>query len=482
MKRFLAILPIACLLAGCSLGGPDGGSDKAGGSAAPVVLRLAYPFNPREGQPDEPALRYFASRVAKLSGGGMRVRISFNAAGEDVPEIEARVVRAVRRHDFELGWVATRVWDQVGVRSFQALQAPFLITDYDLLDRVAQSPLADEMLAGLSGLGLYGLAVVPELLRHPSGTRAFVSVDAFDGARVRAVPSAATDSLLQALGARPVHVSNGTLGAEIDRGHLDGAELPTERSRQNWTVAANVTFFAKANTVVADKEALDALSAEQRDVLRAAAEQTVRHVVSHPPSERVMARRFCTMGQIVLAAPAQLMELRRAARPVYAQLERDPRTRSLIARIRAMKRSGREAAPPAVPCGRAEPPDVETAQRPRLPSSFDGTYRWRLTEEDARRSGDPGDPDVGNVTTMTLQDGSWLLGGGDPHYSGTFEVKGNRLIFDWPAEGYVLTFTFTRDKSGSLDVKPVLPMDRGDQFVWASEPWTRVGAPVRDVP
>jgi hypothetical protein len=146
-----------------------------------------------------------------------------------------------------------------------------------------------------------------------------------------------------------------------------------------------------------------------------------------------------------------------------------------------MKRSGPEAALPAVPCGRTAPHEEKAAQEARSPSSFDGTYRWQLTAEGARRAGMPGDPDIGSVNTATLRDGRWLFGT-DPHYSGTFETRGNRLLFDWPGEGYVLTFTFERDRNGSLDLKPVLPMDRGDQFVWASEPWRRVGPPVRDVP
>src|SRR5919108_4965623 len=204
MKTSLVALLVAVALAGCSVGSDNGASDKAGGSEAPVVLRLAYPYSPREGQPDEAALRYFAGRVAKLSGGHMRLRISFLAVGDEVPEIEARMARSVARGAFDLGWVATRVWDQLGVRSFQALQAPFLITDYALLDRVAQSPLADEMLAGLRRLDLTGLAVVPELLRHPSAGRALVSVKAFNGVRIRTFPSRATDALISALGATPV--------------------------------------------------------------------------------------------------------------------------------------------------------------------------------------------------------------------------------------------------------------------------------------
>ena len=83
---------------------------------------------------------------------------------------------------------------------------------------------------------------------------------------------------------------------------------------------------------------------------------------------------------------------------------------------------------------------------------------------------------------MTLRDSRWLLGENDPHYSGTFQVKGDRLIFDWPGEGYALTVTFKRHRDGSLDLDPVLPMDRGDRFVWFSEPWRRIGPPVRDIP
>ena len=482
MRALLAVLAAAAVLAGCSLG-DEGGSDKAGGSDAPVVLSMAYGYRPQEGQPDEPALRWFAARVADLSDGAVRVRLHFNTAGDEAPEAELRVAGLVRDGTFDLGWLATRVWDQFGVKSFQALQAPFLITDYDLLGRVAESPLAGEMLSGLEPLGLSGLAVVPELLRHPVGySKPLIALRDYEGARVRDIPSKATDALLAALGARPVHVANDVAGDEIGRGRIDGAELPTTHVYGAWTVTANVSFFGKANTVVANAKTLAKLSDDQRAVLRAAAEDTVRHVAGNPPSERAFARAFCAVGRIALASPAQLAELRRAAQPVYERLAADRRTRSLMARIRAMKRS--QAGPPdpgPEACGHAGPPET-TAGNARPREDFDGTYRWRLTRDGARRvGGDPDDADIGSVVTMTLDGGRWLLGS-DAHYSGTFEVRGNRFVFDWPSEGYTLTIAFRRHANGSLDVKPVLPMDHGDQFVWASAPWRRVGPPVRDVP
>lgn len=470
---------MAALLAGCSVGGGDG-SDKAGGSDAPVVLRMAYPYKPEEGQPDEPALRYFADRVRELSDGAMRVKITFEAAGESVPDIEVRIARMVREGRFELGWLAVRIWDQFGVKRFQALQAPFLITDYATLDRVAASPMAREMLTGLDPLGLTGLAVVPELMRHPVGyTKALVSLDDYDGAHIRYFPSNVTDRLLSALGAKPVLVSNRDAGLEIAHRRLDGAESPTSRVAGPWTVTANVTFFGKANTVFANAAAFEQLTPQQRDVLRRAGSDTTRRVAASPPSERDFARDFCRTGRIALAAPAELRELRKAAGPVYDQLERDPFTRALIARIRALPRS---ASPPEpVACGRAR--ESATGPPPRgSVGSFDGTYRWKITAEGARRAGVSKDnADIGSVVTMTLDGGRWLLGS-DPHYSGTFAVKGDRLVFDWPSEGLVLTFRFKRETGDALDMKPVLPMDPGDQVVWAPSPWRRVGPAVRDVP
>ena len=65
---------------------------------------------------------------------------------------------------------------------------------------------------------------------------------------------------------------------------------------------------------------------------------------------------------------------------------------------------------------------------------------------------------------------------------GTFAVRGDRMVFDWPRTASVLTFSFKRRADGTLDMTPVLPMDQGDQYIWASGPWQRVGPPVRAIP
>ena len=155
--------------AGCNIDGESGDADKAGGSDAPSVLRLAVADD--ADQPDARFARDFAARVARLSDGALRVRIVWDAAGQDSPDYERRIAELVRGGRFELGWMGARAWDRMGVTGFQALQAPFLVTDYELLGGIVTGPVGARMLAGLDRHGFVGLALVPERIRYIFGVR-----------------------------------------------------------------------------------------------------------------------------------------------------------------------------------------------------------------------------------------------------------------------------------------------------------------------
>jgi hypothetical protein len=80
------------------------------------------------------------------------------------------------------------------------------------------------------------------------------------------------------------------------------------------------------------------------------------------------------------------------------------------------------------------------------------------------------------INTAVLRHGTWRFSGPD-HDNGTFTIHGDRLRFDWPRIPSVLVFRYTRDADGTIHLHPVLPMDRGDQFVWSARPWKRLGPP-----
>src|SRR5262249_26880984 len=117
------LVALALALAGC---GAQAGS-KAGGPGTPVVLRMAT----RHGQPGympqvDP---YLPNRAAKLSAGNVQINMVYHV-GENAPDGEQQIVRDVAAGRYDLGVVGTRVFDTLGVDSFQALTAPLRIKRY----------------------------------------------------------------------------------------------------------------------------------------------------------------------------------------------------------------------------------------------------------------------------------------------------------------------------------------------------------------
>jgi TRAP-type C4-dicarboxylate transport system substrate-binding protein len=452
------------LVPSCTLG-HGSAADKAGGPSSPVELRLAS--SDGSDQPSAAAVRYFASRVSQLSHGTLLISVSWKAAGTADPDSESRVAGMVESGRFDLGDIGARAWDMRGVESFGALQAPFLVTSTPLLDRITSGPLGRQMLDGLAPRGVVGLALVPDHPRHPIGfRRPLLSIGDFAGARIRDVPSAATDALLEALGATPEHVSSDAIGTAIDRREVDGEEVSLAIAPGGAYATVNLTFFAKASTLFANAKTMQTLTADQRHLLEQAAQDAADHVAATQPTENQLIDRYCDAGHVVVATPADVAEIERSARSVYAQLEQDALTRSMIDSIRRLKRS--TVAPTMViPPGCRHGIGANTGSE-QPPALLNGTYRWQY-------SGQTG------VSTATLRDGRWLFAGSD-HDTGTYRIIGRRLIFDWPRVASVLTFTFVRDADGSIHLTPVLPMDPGDQQVWASAPWRRIGPPVAPIP
>ena len=490
----LAAALAVAVLTGCAMSHRVRGADKAGGSDAPLVLRLGD-VDTEDDPNTTPVLEYFGNQVAKLSGGRLRVRVIYDAAGHERPDVEAKVARKVRNGSFDLGWIGAAAWDELGTTSFQALHAPFLVTDDVLLDRVSTGLVARDMLSGLREAGVRGLAVIPESLRNPVGLRQpLVSLGSFRGARLIVTPSRTTDAALRALGATPVH----RLGkADLDvmsRGQADGRVESLVGYLGPDIVTGNVSIFPALHTLFANPASLRALTDAERAELEQAASRTLAHVVAMRRPAQTAIARFCSGGRaasatgggrVVLASRAELAALVRATRPVYSELERDPRTKRLISQIQALKRSLPPAPALRVPRGCSLPPasGPTGGTGPQATSKLDGTYRWVLTKADAIRSGqNPDQPGIGAVTTMTLRALKWQSGEGPDAAAGTYAVTGNRIVFNWPSENSVLIFTFSRDRDGTLHLGPALSVERGDRFFWSSEPWRRIGPAVRDIP
>jgi TRAP-type C4-dicarboxylate transport system substrate-binding protein len=355
-------LPTLAAIAGCG-----GSHSKAGAHKRvehPAVLRLA-----NGGGAHDP-VGMWADEVETLSHARLKVY-----PGQDVdptPDMERRVVAQVRAGKIAFALVGARVFDLLGDRDFQALAAPMLIDSYALEAKVFASRIPQQMLESTRRVGVVGVALLPGPLRRMLGvTRSFVHPADFRGAVVGEQESALTEAALRALGATPRPIPGG--GPLTG---LDGLEANLVTIFANGYIAnsRSVTvapvLWPRPFALIMNPRAFARLSPNQQASLRdAAARISGRYVDQLAADEKSATRQLCRASAHLIAADA--VEFRTAFAPVYAQLERDPRTASYIAQIEAMKRG--TAPDPAPSCGAQE------ASAPRRPTPLDGVWRTTRT-------------------------------------------------------------------------------------------------------
>jgi len=97
------------------------GADKSGGAGGVTTLRLASPDFP--GSPAGQDVQHFAERVRSLSGGRLRVEVTWEI-GKAERSWDQKAAQLVIDGDHDLGFIPAGAWDVLGVTSLQALQAP----------------------------------------------------------------------------------------------------------------------------------------------------------------------------------------------------------------------------------------------------------------------------------------------------------------------------------------------------------------------
>ncbi|GAA4108029.1 hypothetical protein GCM10022415_00400 [Knoellia locipacati] len=371
------LLASAAALAGCSGAGPS----KAGGSTPPVMLTLGT--DDTDDRLSAGVVAEFTRQVTALSDGAIVIKPRWRAAGPDQADWDQKVARMVRAGTLDLGMIPARAWDTEGVSTFRALHAPFLVDSDALVRAVVTDHVAGEMLAGLEPLGLTGLALVPESMRHPFsfGDPLLHPAD-LEGSTVRTPRSDVGYATFEAFGARPTDMGGPgkDFGASVADGTISAAESSYDAALHLPRPAvgtANVTLYPKVETLVANAGVLAGLSIEQREALKKAAVATRTWAATGMPTDAKAASDFCKAGGRTLLAPqAAVASWKAKASPVYVQLRKDAATATMIDTIGRLKQSVAvpEGDRPAA-CGSAVAQPSTSAPAAGANLIPDGTYR-----------------------------------------------------------------------------------------------------------
>jgi hypothetical protein len=242
--------------------------------------------------------------------------------------------------------------------------------------------------------------------------------------------------------------------------------------------------------------AFEKLTQDQQATLRDAASAARTWALANTPNETESAKAFCGRnGTIVVASEAEMAAFEKAAQPVYAQLEADATTKTLIGQIRELKKSA--AAPATVaPCGTpastpATSAPVVTVDAAATATFPNGVFRMEITADQmiAAKADPKWSHDVAGVWTITFDhenltivdvngvsgkrnegDGRYCVAGGRVMLDvfGDAAVCGDGVLFSagWTFKDGVLRFS---------DIKNGQPGDDQLNVLFGSQTWTKIG-------
>ncbi len=477
------------------LGGCGAQADKSGGeqTVGPVVLKGIGTLESEES-------RAFVDQVAQLSNGSMTAALE-GAWHQHSITGEAESIEAVRSGAADFAMVPARAWHDAGVTSFDALIAPMVLDSYALQDAVLHDSMVDEMLAGVEELGLTGIGILPGPMRHPAGiTRDLLLPSAFQGAAIAISPSAVADHSIRALGATPVPSAfNGA-----DMSEFDGFELQVAAVEGNnydetaASISGGIDLWTRPIVIVGNAAQIAALTDDQRQILRTAAEQAVAGSTRGQQStESDTTRALCTRARLTLldSTDDQRQQFRQAFVPVLTWLSQDAQTRRFLNRIEQLRTGTALPQEPAPSCADHAAASSATVL-PAAPTPLDGVYEMVTTADEAAARGMPVDASVLANTGKFI----WAFVGGKFNESqsngstktwgnGTYAVDGDKLTMTYtdgggsgPGSeaqmrgGFVSTWTWSlyHDQLTIAWIDPTLPPTQYPAN-YTVKPWTRIG-------
>lgn len=485
--RLLLVLLAVSLPTGCS--GPAH-ADKSGAKRhSRVTLRLELPdAGDTEGN-------RFAADVAKRSHGSMRITIDLSGYSSSSAANELRLARALMAGREEIGYLPARAWAAARLPAFTALLAPFLVTTETTAQRLAAGPISNRILSTLPR-SVVGVALVPAEPRRVLANRPIVSLDAFQGLRIRIVDNPQSAADFVALGATPLQgLTAPQVFARLRDGSVDAVESSPSAILDNgyFNLARNLSaysVFPKFQSIVVSRRTWNRLSRQQQAAIREAASDTISDAGSRMrASGRAELEQLCQAHvRISFPTTAEWSALTLAVRPVIETLARNPLARTTLADIRRLPGAG--AQPLASPLPSACRPDrAASARTPGKAAATipNGVYTVTVTAAEWRAGGviNPDfKRDITYVTTM--KDGRWYQTQA-PNYpdqgpfSGTYTVQGNKLTWTMLKAGAHGQNAVTAPETvrwsyfdGKLRLQNVTVADPGSKVLYAAHPWRKI--------
>jgi TRAP-type transport system periplasmic protein len=313
------------------------------GHAAEVTLRLGlssfnkHPFNL--------AAERYRKKVAELSHGAIEIKVFPNRQLGGVKEL----TEGVRFGTVDMTINSSSAMADL-IPAIDALQLPFLINSYSDLARLAVTPEAEALSAGLAKKGAYALAIYGGGERHFLTIKRVVkSVADFKGLKTRVAPVRLHLDIWRALGANPTPMAYGEVYTALETGTIDAVEtnISSILNEKYYEVGKHVLLdghYFWPGLLMVNKARMDSLKPEYQAILRKAAKDIVKPQIQaldeydHNAMEVLKKKGV----EFRTASPEMLEQMRKAVEPVFAEyVKKDPAIKPFVEAARRMQTSAK---------------------------------------------------------------------------------------------------------------------------------------------
>lgn len=403
---------------------------------------------------------------------GAAVRVTLTPAATNDGTEDTVTLDRLKSGLFDIALVRAGRLEEEGARSLAPLGTPFLVTNDDQAKRIAADPRAADLLAGLPDIGLVGIGLVPVGVRHPFGyTTPLLGAADYAGKTINNRVDETSTKILRALGANVDHSANEERASKVKAGALRGIEASLQTFgavELPAVLTSNVDLYARFDVIVVRKATWEALTASQRDALKASVAKASSASIAATRSEEAAMAEWCMLpgASAVTATDAELATLHAKLDPIVEQIT--AKHRSSVDWMRALRQGTTD---PVLACGDAAGNDPD-ATPPIQPVGnqhvLDGRWRTGGTPAELEAAGVTPSDAIGNAGIWELD-----IDGASAHVrlpdratcEWTFTFAGNRVLVDlgtdshcggkmfgtWSRSGDVVTFVWENPKPKDPD-------------------------------
>lgn len=287
--------------------------------------QLKFAFSLDKDHPIGQGAQVFADLVSEKSGGKMTVKLFPNAVlGSDQQNLSA-----VRGGTLDFTTMATGIVAGVDKR-FMVFDFPFLFNGPDEAYALSDGPVGQRLQADLAQHELISLGIWDLGFRNMTNSKhPIAKPEDMQGLKMRVIASPIYVEMFKTLGANPVPMTFGEVYGALESKAIDGEDNPVGviESARFAEVQKYMSLTQHVYTgmpFLMSKKTWDAMSEDERQVIRAAADEakTAQRRLSQE-TERQAIDKLRESMQVNEVAPAQVTRLRQAVAPVVEHFSQE---------------------------------------------------------------------------------------------------------------------------------------------------------------